>query len=430
MPLEETSPLCGFCVGESYLQKEIRRRGTVAICAVCGLSRRTWLVGRLAAEVDDVYRRLYSPVFGEAPEGSFPLDIISEMLESDDPEIPEAVLEVLHQGEFHAVADGEDSMYDQGSYYVMAELYAWELDHTWDEFRRRVQYEQRFFDQTAKAMLDEMLAPIRALDQLGVDGPVVNLNAGDDTRVYRARVARNRQEADRFLNDPAKELSAPHPRIGRPGRLNPMGMPVFYGAFSRKTCIAEVRPPVGSFVVTAAFRVTRPIRLLDLTAFERHWPLRSMFDLGFEDDIARWQFLAGFQRLVSEPVHPAEEAMEYIPTQAVADYIYFELGFHGVIYPSAQAESDPWSEEPFTHQNVAVLRVASPEDLFGPTTFERELESIMRVPMIGRPRIPAAEPEEPEQGSGDPPLLEYVDKSAELRVIRGVEFDDGPDWYA
>ena len=46
--------------------------------------------------------------------------------------------------------------------------------------------------------------------------------------------------------------------------MNAQGIPVFYGAMEESTCVSEVRPPVGSYVVLAKFELLRPMRLLDL----------------------------------------------------------------------------------------------------------------------------------------------------------------------
>ena len=367
MPLTEDTRVCGFCIGEALLQARIRLHGTVALCTICGLRRRTWTLARLGTEVDQVYREYYFPAgeFG----GSYPEEIIAEMLELDEPDIGEFITEYLHSNEAGEIQDGAHPLYSPHEKYAMIELYPWDLQSTWDEFCRRIQFGQRFFDQAAKVMLDDLLAPIRSLTTLGITEPIVTL--GPDSSmppIYRARIARNLAEAKSFVRDPSVELYAPHPRNGKTGRLNPVGLPVFYGAFSRRTAIAEVRPTVGALVVTGAFKPSRDLRVLDLTAFERTWPVRSIFDSAFGDDVARWQFLCDFQKLVSQPIHPAEEAVEYIPTQAVADYIHSELGFAGIIYPSVQTNSDSWEESPSSDQNVALLRTATAAEIGGPTT--------------------------------------------------------------
>nr|WP_261454008.1 hypothetical protein [Agrobacterium fabrum] len=41
----------------------------------------------------------------------------------------------------------------------------------------------------------------------------------------------------------------------------------FYAAFDIETCIAEMRPSVGSIVIGAEFEITKPVWVLDTTRF-------------------------------------------------------------------------------------------------------------------------------------------------------------------
>ena len=119
--------------------------------------------------------------------------------------------------------------------------------------------------------------------------------------------------------------------------MNPAGIPVFYGGFSEDICIAEVRPHVGGIVVVGEFRAARRLQLLDLTMLDQHGFAGSMFRADFYDRVTKRRFLRSFHNLISRPVQPHEEALEYVPTQAVAEYIANVLGLDGIIYESAQA---------------------------------------------------------------------------------------------
>ena len=59
--------------------------------------------------------------------------------------------------------------------------------------------------------------------------------------------------------------------------MNAAGVPVFYGALDRETCISELRPPVGCTVVSGEFRLNDEIRVLDFKRIEKA-------DLGPEPD--------------------------------------------------------------------------------------------------------------------------------------------------
>lgn len=52
-------------------------------------------------------------------------------------------------------------------------------------------------------------------------------------------------ERSEITANPARNLGAPPKVRAGEGRMNPAGVPAFYGAFERETCVAELRPPVG-----------------------------------------------------------------------------------------------------------------------------------------------------------------------------------------
>ena len=102
--------------------------------------------------------------------------------------------------------------------------------------------------------------------------------------------------------------------------MNAKGISVFYGAFEKETCVAEIRPPVGSYVVIGKFEFVRDLRLLDLDllADVRDWV--SHFDPNYVELKGRFAFLRFLVEEISRPVMPGDEASDYLPTQAVAEY--------------------------------------------------------------------------------------------------------------
>jgi hypothetical protein len=135
--------------------------------------------------------------------------------------------------------------------------------------------------------------------------------------------------------------------------MNPLGIAVFYGSDTEKAAIAEVRPPVGSRVLTARFELLRPLRLLDLTAIEEiAFGDGSIFDPAFGERVERLAFLRSLGGRLSRPVMPDDEAFEYLITQVVADYLASQPspGLDGIIFSSAQAGSG---------RNVALFHHAS-----------------------------------------------------------------------
>lgn len=69
------------------------------------------------------------------------------------------------------------------------------------------------------------------------------------------------------------------------------------------------------------FNIVRPLRLLDLTAIEHAHDIGSIFDPTFRTRLERIAFLRTLGGRMARPVVPDEEATEYLPTQAVADFL-------------------------------------------------------------------------------------------------------------
>ena len=102
------------------------------------------------------------------------------------------------------------------------------------------------------------------------------------------------------------------------------------------TCVAEIRPPVGSYVVTGRFEVIRPLRLLDLEALTHIYEARSYFDASYEQSAARLSFLRALGERISRPVLPEDEEFDYLPTQAIAEYLSSHRKLDGIVFHSAQ----------------------------------------------------------------------------------------------
>jgi hypothetical protein len=127
--------------------------------------------------------------------------------------------------------------------------------------------------------------------------------------------------------------------------MNAAGVLAFYGAFDPATCVAELRPPVGSRVGWAAFEIARPLVLLDLTRFQGAPKDRNVFSNYAADRMSQWSFMQEFMTEISTPILPGDEVFEYIPTQVVAEYLVRHHNFgrgkatkliDGLVYHSAQ----------------------------------------------------------------------------------------------
>jgi RES domain/HEPN/RES N-terminal domain 1 len=332
--MDADDPICLTCIGDDELRRLLSDKASRSVCASCGKRRKAAPLREVAEHIDGVYREYYAPGGDVAhfdkdsdnpryeQEGEAPEWIIQEIA-GVEPDISEAVVAYLD--------------YDATSNYVARDLHPTELRLAWEEFRRRVKHERRFFDEQGRLILSTILGDRESIRRS--DNPlsacIVTLKAGE--RCFRARRADTKEAADFIIGDPRRQLVPPPPHLTPAGRMNPAGIPVFYGGFSEDICIAEVRPHVGGIVVVGEFRAARRLQLLDLTMLDQHGFAGSMFRADFYDRVTKRRFLRSFHNLISRPVQPHEEALEYVPTQAVAEYIANVLGLDGIIYESAQA---------------------------------------------------------------------------------------------
>jgi hypothetical protein len=168
------------------------------------------------------------------------------------------------------------------------------------------------------------------------------VDAGPDTSLsllYRARVFQNETSLEDALKRPDRELASPPFRSAKAGRMNAHGISLFYGATDRSVAISEVRPPVGSRVMTGEFRLRCRLKLLDLEALRSLEVNGSYFDERYLSSLQRALFLGFLSQEMAKPVMPDDEQFSYLPTQVIADYLAnsrFKLD--GIIYPSVQGK--------------------------------------------------------------------------------------------
>jgi hypothetical protein len=173
-----------------------------------------------------------------------------------------------------------------------------------------------------------------------MNGRPIVVEAGPGTnfeRLYRARVFQHEKDFREALKRPDLELGPLRKSPPLASRMNAAGISVFYGATNSSVALAEVRPPVGSKVLVGCFRVIQPLRLLDLVALVKLADKDgSLFDPAHLQELQRSEFLRGLTLRLSKPVMPNDEPFEYLPTQAIADFLARKEwpDLDGIIYPS------------------------------------------------------------------------------------------------
>lgn len=358
---DEQDWICYGCVGDYYLVKKIKAEGERHKCTYCTKLRRCFSVSQVGDLVHPIFMTQLTHEEHES-RGDSPMFWVATILSIDENEVATAILQYL--SDTHDDYDSGSGIYDDSTYYRTEGSDGRAYAKKWGALRQSLLHESRYFNPTARKLLDEMFdglnfaltdkAPAHLPPYMIGRSVVTVIGPGQEkTALYRAREARHQEQAALFLKDPVGQLGPPPPLIARAGRMNPSGVSLFYGAFEPDTCVPEIRAPVGTYVVIGRFEVLRPLRLLDFDKLTEAFEAIPHFHPNYDEKKDRDAFLEAFAFEIATPVHPQDEAVGYLPTQAVAEYLAQreDLKLDGLIYPSTQTGS--------TGSNVVLFRPAS-----------------------------------------------------------------------
>ncbi len=356
---EEQLSICHECVGDEFLKTEIRSHGKRGKCSYCQKSRKVvqlpWLAKNIHSAIEEhFYLTSNEPTplqyallsdkesnyVWERPglEVNYLIQDIAEVNQTVANDI-QKYLSFYFGGD---PKDFEENPYGDEACYEEHPPDIYGFKESWNFFCQEIKYRSRFFNQFAEQILDELFSNLDSLKTF--DGKSVVRIAGPTTEnpyIFRARVSQTSNSLDQILKNPVKELAAAPPKYAKHGRMNAQGISVFYGATDAETCIAEVRPPVGSHVVVGRFQIIRNIRLLDLNILSEIYVKGSYFDPEFKGRKGHAGFLQHLVGELTKPVMPEGEISEYLPTQIVAEYLAEKVKprLDGIIFGSSQAQN-------------------------------------------------------------------------------------------
>lgn len=185
---------------------------------------------------------------------------------------------------------------------------------SWSKFCEVVKHQRRFFFQMVGYDPEDLdsIAPLSMLNAIAAYSErhrlIRTLNPG--TRLYRARPNFN------MKNPPAKEFGPPPRSVCQSNRMNPAGVPMFYGALDKKTAVLEVKALEAS---VGYFQTAIPLRVLDLTKLPK--------PPGYFADVARsismeLRFLNQFKTDIMQPIDRDDRVhTEYVPSQIVTEFL-------------------------------------------------------------------------------------------------------------
>jgi hypothetical protein len=335
-------------VEDEFLRARIKNDGQRGTCSYCDQNGRTFSINQLADLVKTALSELFDRAATNPPDhtgggyrkGQPVADVINDAgigyVATED--ILIVLAERLEQDENYA----EEGAFDHNAGYAKRRpVDAWDFEDDWLRFERSLKTEARYFNRLAEEHLTSVFEGIGGYETKNGRPIIVESGPGKELAVlYRARVFQDMAKFEEAMKRPDRDVGPPPPAVAIAGRMNATGISVFYGATDPGVALAEVQPPVGSKVLIAGFEVIRPLKLLDLTALDLVADEKgSIFDTNYIHRLKRAEFLRGLSRRISKPVMPDNQPRDYLPTQAIADYLATATNppLDGIIYPSVQA---------------------------------------------------------------------------------------------
>jgi RES domain len=307
-------------------------------------------------------------------EGDSLVDIVYELTGAETDDIANDIVNQLVEDDPYDPRDGGEPFYGGDQTYVRHRDTYNPHSVAWEEFKREIVYHRRFFSSLSRDRLSGIFDGIHMQKDQSGKSAVYKLRPEDGIRLFRARQIDDPEKRNEAIQDPANQLGSPPKRIRTAGRMNAAGVPAFYGAFDLDTCIAEIRPVVGSVVVGASFKLTRPVVVLDTTRFSKPILPRSLFSPVYNERLQQWSFMQRFMFEICQPILPDDVTLDYIPSQAVSEFIHsvLEVRLEGekcsidaIIFRSAQR---PEGRNIVLFGDAALVAASKP--LSDPSTFE------------------------------------------------------------
>ena len=454
----ESRRLCSECVREPYLRAEIEERGQAGVCFYCDGEGKTFSIEEMAEETEAAfgehfYRTPIDPSDYDYAmmedrdwyrDGDPVADVIGESA-GIEPQPAGDIRVVLFERHFdmELAQMGEENPFDECAHYAAKEVDDAESQEGWLDFEQSLKTQARYFNYSAQETLRSIFEGIT--QHKTDDGRPIIVEAGPGRQlaaVYRARVFQSYKRLDEALRRPDKEVGPPPPAAALNGRMNAHGIAVLYGATDPSIALAEVRPPVGSKLIVGRFELVRALRLLDVESLRSVNVEGSVFDRDYIHRLERAKFLKWLSRRITMPVMPDDEPLEYLATQAIADFLATAANpsLDGILYPSVQGGEDQLNVVLF-HKAARVEPLSIPKgteisaiviDTEDETSYTVYEEMSSHVPSTGSeaPKFPfwiePIDALEPEDYDVREPALRLDVATLQVHHVNRVKFETQP----
>ena len=319
---------CHECFDDAFLAREIREKGALNQCSLCGEQRECLDIEAL--------RDLFFPLVSlyTSVEEFLPIQFLkdqagehstlAEKINADwnifeDDAVAESFLGLCHAA--HGQGRDPDDPFDPMREVEVQDFFffgEYERTHIlstlWAELRQELQEQNRYF--AGRRIVNNIEDALRA--------DLIKVTLREET-LYRVRAT---------LKDVAfktEEMGAPPPDRSTARRANPAGIPYLYLASDQDTAICEVRPHNQERLTVGSFMIASSVTCIDL----RDPSIGCPFEHGnkLRDFLSVLGFLRHLGRELSLPIGNHRREHDYLPTQYLCELIK-NLGYDGVLYQS------------------------------------------------------------------------------------------------
>ncbi|WP_052750594.1 RES family NAD+ phosphorylase [Acinetobacter sp. AG1] len=360
MDSEVDFSICINCVHDEILEEIIKEKNETHNCSEC--EKRNIAIGcedlaELLKKVIEENFRIgnHVPYFNkdykafELVQRGLSLQEVVDEIMGFEISFAEKLVDLIIDSEYWHPDDCDEPFFSEDKNYVENRYDFLNLQGQWYWLVEELKTQRRFFSDNARKLFEFLF---KDLNKLWCFIQVENKNGGFshekinviellpiNTKIYRARRANSLSESERYILNPIQELAPPPIEYAQQGRMNAKGISNFYGAFDADTCIAEMRPSIGSYIVVGEFETTRELKILNFEYLENSYGLISYFASDYQDQSAHRRFLKKLHKLISSPIVNGHED-EYLITQVLAEYLAYmhPENFDGISFKSTQSE--------------------------------------------------------------------------------------------
>lgn len=334
--------VCALCFEDDDLIDRIEAAAGERGCDFCGKQDAptapfSEVVEHIQARISLFYGRAVEQLPYDGREGGYQawnVDTSDLIREEVGLELPRDTGDELHEAIVDAIGDDAWCEYD----WLTLEPDE-SMKSSWDQFCEVVKHSRRFFFHNAgepESLHPDERTPAQFFAELAkqVEGTELIVSEPAGYALYRARI---REKGELF--ETAAALGPPPAEFAtQSNRMNPPGIPMFYGADNAELATAETR---GKAVSVGKFATTRETRILDLASMPA---VPGFFSEASREERYALSFLHDFAKVIIQPVARDNRThIDYIPTQVFTEYLRdypFDDGkIDGVRYRSATGEA-------------------------------------------------------------------------------------------